>query len=252
MLYLIGLGLKPDHATLEALNALKSCDSAYVDRYTSDYSSGSIVDLEKIVGKQFFTAKRSDLEDKLNELVQRAKKESVALCVFGDVFFATTHDQLLKACREHGIQYQLIHGISVHNYLGDCGLSLYKFGGTVTIVSPKKDYAPESFYEKIAQNQKMGLHTLCLLDNRSGEGKPMNVGEAISLLQGIAKKRGQNFSNAEVVVLSLLGGAQQKIVFGKAGDLAKMSFKPGLQSLVVCGKLGEIERENLGAWKSHG
>ncbi len=50
------------------------------------------------------------------------------------------------------------------NAVGACGLQLYRFGEAVSIVFFTETWRPTSFYDKIAANRKMGLHTLCLLD----------------------------------------------------------------------------------------
>ena len=40
---------------------------------------------------------------------------------------------------------------------------LYNFGETVSIVLWTDNWKPDSFYDRIASNRKLGLHTLCLL-----------------------------------------------------------------------------------------
>ncbi len=50
------------------------------------------------------------------------------------------------------------------NAVGACGLQLYRFGESVSIVFFTDTWQPDSFYDKIAANRKLGLHTLCLLD----------------------------------------------------------------------------------------
>ena len=52
------------------------------------------------------------------------------------------------------------------NAIGACGLQLYTFGQTVSIVFFTETWRPDSFYDKIAANRKLGLHTLCLLGAR--------------------------------------------------------------------------------------
>jgi len=49
------------------------------------------------------------------------------------------------------------------NAIGCCGLQLYNYGQTVSIVFFTDQWRPDSFYDKIKENRKIGLHTLCLL-----------------------------------------------------------------------------------------
>jgi diphthine synthase len=88
----------------------------------------------------------------------------VAFLVVGDPFSATTHMDLLVRARERGIRVQSIHNASIMNAVGCCGLQLYRFGQTVTIPFFTETWRPDSFYDKIAENKRLGLHTMCLLD----------------------------------------------------------------------------------------
>ncbi|CAK6984976.1 diphthine methyl ester synthase-like, partial [Scomber scombrus] len=49
------------------------------------------------------------------------------------------------------------------NAIGCCGLQLYNFGETVSLVFWTDTWKPESFYDKICKNRTAGMHTLCLL-----------------------------------------------------------------------------------------
>ena len=82
----------------------------------------------------------------------------------GDPFGATTHHDLMLRAKEKGIETKAIHNASILNAVGACGLSLYKFGETVSIPFWQDEWKPESFYDRIVSNRKNGLHTLCLLD----------------------------------------------------------------------------------------
>ena len=59
---------------------------------------------------------------------------------------------------------RVIHNASVMNAVGACGLQLYRFGEAVSIVFFTDTWRPDSFYDKLAANKRMGLHSLCLLD----------------------------------------------------------------------------------------
>jgi diphthine synthase len=70
-----------------------------------------------------------------------------------------------------GIQTKVIHNASIMNAVGCCGLQLYNYGQTVSIVFFTESWRPDSFYDKIKQNRDIGLHTLCLLGNPSVDGR---------------------------------------------------------------------------------
>lgn len=71
------------------------------------------------------------------------------------------------ACRakQAGVKVNVVHNASIMNAIGCCGLSLYNFGATVSIVFFDGNWRPDSFYDKIKANKQLGLHTLCLLGN---------------------------------------------------------------------------------------
>jgi diphthine synthase len=76
---------------------------------------------------------------------------------------ATTHTDLVIRARELDIPVQVIHNASIMNAIGACGLQLYNFGQTISIVFFTDTWRPDSFYDRIKENRDLGLHTLCLL-----------------------------------------------------------------------------------------
>lgn len=70
---------------------------------------------------------------------------------------------MLRA-EEKKIRVKIIHNASIINCVASCGLELYRFGQTVSVPFFEGKWRPESFFDKIKINQKIGLHTLCLLD----------------------------------------------------------------------------------------
>ncbi|MCR4369471.1 MAG: diphthine synthase, partial [archaeon] len=169
MLYLIGLGLIPSHLTLEAQAALRACKKIYLEVYTSQYAQGSPADLEKITGKQIFELTRKQVEEELAPLLEEAKSKDIGLAVFGNPLNATTHIQILLDAKKLGAKTIVVAGIGVFEFVSLSGLDRYKFGRTTTLVFHEQDYEPESFYDAIIANKKMGLHTLCLLDIKKDE-----------------------------------------------------------------------------------
>ena len=183
MLFLIGLGLKPKHLTLEALDAIKSCENVFAEEYTSRYGEGSIEDLEKMTGKTITVHSRKKVEEEMKNIVLNARDKNVALLCFGNPLTATTHIEFLIQAKKQGIPIRVIEGISVTNALARTGLDEYRFGRTTTVAEPKPNFSPVSFYDFIEQNQKLGLHTLCLLD--TGDGNEfMSTKRGLEILQG--------------------------------------------------------------------
>ncbi len=247
MLYLIGLGLKPTHMTLEALEAIKKCDSVFLEEYTSEYSEGYTRELASIIQRDVIGLGRKEVEEGFESALLTAKNNNVALLVFGNPLTATTHVQMLLDAKEHGIKCKVIPGISITNMIAETGLDEYKFGRIVTICYHSHGYEPETFYHQIKENQKIGLHTLCLLDIKKDE-KPkrlMNCVEAVDLLEYIAKKNGEKHGFTYAAMIGM-GSERQKIVYGEEKIRnTKEVFQVFPQSLIVIGKANEKETEGL-------
>lgn len=178
-------------------------------------------------------------------------------------FRATTHtDLLLRAARDQNIQVKAIHNASVMNAVGACGLQLYQFGQTVSIPFFTEKWRPDSFYDRIAANQAMGLHTLCLLDIKVKEqseenllkGLPiyepprfMTVNQALEQLLDVERKRRQGVCDetTRCVGIARLGSDSQRMVAGTAYDLIRIDFGAPLHCLVLVGKTHIMEDEFL-------
>lgn len=250
MLYLIGIGLKPEHLTLEALHALEDCNEIYLETYTSAFAEGDLKELKKTLGgKKINLLDRMQVEEEFAQnIMPEAKKENIALLIFGAPLFATTHIQLLIDAKAPKVKTKVIQGISVQNFLPETGLDAYKFGRIATIVAPEENYAPESFYEIIENNFANGLHTLCLLDIKSEFGELLSVSEALGILQDIEERRSKNIlKRALLVGIAGMGSKRQKIAIGNAAELSNFPKTPLPQSLIICGKLNEKENEAIGA-----
>jgi diphthine synthase len=133
------------------------------------------------------SAKKSSLliardleEDNGKVILQAAKIGKAVFLVPGDPFIATTHVTLRIDAEKQGIKTRVIHGISIMSAIVSLsGLHNYKFGKTVTV--PFADNFSETPYNVIAQNKKLGLHTLCLLDLRAAENRYLTINEGIKL-----------------------------------------------------------------------
>lgn len=164
VLYLIGLGLYDEQdITLRGLNAIKQCQRVYLEAYTSILLCDK-AKLEQLYGKEVVVADREMVENEADTILEGAEQCDVAFLVVGDPFGATTHTDVQLRARERGIPVKVIHNASVMNAVGACGLQLYRYGEAVSIVFFTDTWRPDSFYDKIAANRELGLHTLCLLD----------------------------------------------------------------------------------------
>ena len=149
--------------------------------------------------------------------------------------------------KEKGIKYKVIPGISITNMVAESGLDEYKFGRTITICYHIEGFEPESFYDQILENQKTGLHTLCLLDIKKDQmpQKMMNSKEAIGVLDKIAEKRKEH-NNFKYIALMGMSSENQKIIAGKEEIInSKEIYELFPQTLIIAGKMNEKEKEVL-------
>ncbi|XP_029002007.1 diphthine methyl ester synthase isoform X2 [Betta splendens] len=174
MLYLIGLGLgDATDITVKGLQAVKKCSRVYLEAYTSILTVGK--EVLEFYGKQLILADRDLVEQGADEILKDAEVTDVAFLVVGDPFGATTHSDLVLRAANAGIPYKVIHNASVLSAVGCCGLQLYNFGETVSLVFWTDTWRPESFYDKICKNRTAGLHTLCLMDIKVKEQSIENM-----------------------------------------------------------------------------
>ena len=248
MFYLVGIGLKPKHLTIEAIEALKKCEQVFLDNYTSRYAEGSIEELGVLIGNKITALGRKGIEEEFGPVLKASKGKDIALLVYGNCLTATTHVQLLIDAKKMGIKTAVIPGISMTNMLGKTGLDEYRFGRTVSIVFQEKNYEPKSFYDQIIDNQKIGLHTLCLLDIRADEKKLMGVQEGLKILEKIEKNRGKDVvKESKIIGLYALGSKAEKIKAGNMNELIKSDLGGFPQAMVICGKMNEKEEEAVAA-----
>jgi diphthine synthase len=240
---------------------VKRCKHVFLEAYTSILAVDTAV-VEELYGRPVIVADRSLVELNADAILADAKDEDVAFCVVGDPFGATTHTDLALRAAAAGVQFKTIHNASIMNAVGSCGLQLYRFGQTVSIVFFTETWKPESFYDKILANLKLGLHTLCLLDIKVKEpteeslarGKPvyappryMTVNTCIEQLFELEERRGEGVltQESQCVGLARMGAEDQCIVAGSAKQLRTIDFGGPLHSFVICGDMDEFEQQML-------
>ncbi|KAM9244713.1 diphthine methyl ester synthase isoform 3-T4 [Dugong dugon] len=261
MLYLIGLGLgDAKDITVKGLEVVKRCSRVYLEAYTSILTVGKEA-LEEFYGRKLIVADREEVEQKADNILEDADLSDVAFLVVGDPFGATTHSDLVLRAAKRGIPYRVIHNASIMNAVGCCGLQLYKFGETVSVVFWTDTWRPESFFDKVKKNRQNGMHTLCLLDIKVKEqslenlinfilnrGRKiyeppqyMSVNQAAQQLLEIVQNqriRGEEPAITEetlCVGLARVGAEDQKIAAGTLQQMCTVDLGGPLHSLIITG-----------------
>lgn len=262
MLYLIGLGLADEKdITVRGVEAMQRCAKVYLEAYTSILTVGK-ERLEAAYNVTIEIADREMVETGFDRVLEGGCEGGVALLVVGDPYGATTHADLVLRARKLGIGVEVIYNASIMNAIGCCGLSLYRYGETVSIPFFTDEWRPDSFYDRIVANRRNGLHTLCLLDIKVKEptleslarGKPvympprfMSVNTALEQLLEIERARGEGVCTPEArcIGVARVGCADQRIVVGTAAELLSVEFGPPLHSMVIVGDPHPLEEELL-------
>ena len=264
MLYLVGLGLSYNtDITVRGLEIVRKCKRVYLEAYTSILMQADQQSLQEFYGREVILADRELVESGSDSILQDADKEDIAFLVVGDPFGATTHTDLVIRARELKIKVEAIHNASVMNAVGACGLQLYQFGQTISMVFFTENWKPDSFYDKIMENRRIGLHTLVLLDIKVKEQsienmargrliyeppRYMNIETAARQLLEVEELRNQQAYTPDTpcVGISRLGSPQQSFKAGSLKQLAEYESGEPLHSLVILGRqTHDLELEYL-------
>jgi diphthine synthase len=242
MFSLIGLGLNPPASiSVAALDALQTADVIYLENYTNLGITHQ--ELSQFLQKPVMPAPRTAVESE--DVMLEATEKNVALCIIGDVFSATTHSVLYIDCIKQGIPVEVYAAAGIMNSIGITGLELYKFGETISIPYPLQSFDPTSYVDKLHANKERGLHTLCLLDIKSDEGRYMTVREAVGILIG------KNAVDDDTLMIGCARiGTDNVIKAGTPGALLEYSFGAQPHCIVVPGKLNAVEEEFIELWKT--
>jgi diphthine synthase len=240
-LFIIGIGLNDEKdITLKGLNLIKKSKYIYLESYTSKLNC-PISKLEKLYNKKITLADRNLVENS-TEILDKAKKYNVAFLVIGDPFSATTHISLLLEAKKRNIKTKIIHNASILTAVGITGLELYKFGKTTSIPFNHKNI--KTPITVIKDNQKLGLHTLILLDLNPKQNKFLTINEACKYLisNSIDKK-------TLALGCAALASNNPEIKLNTLEKLSKEKFTKYPQSLIIPGKLHFIEEEAISLFK---
>ena len=245
----MGLGLNDEMGiSLRGLEEVKTADIVFMELYTSLMPNFSKERFQRISGKKILKVSRRDLEEDNGKVIlNAAKRHKVVLLVPGDPLIATTHIALRIEAERRGIKTHIVHGSSVLSaVMGLSGLHNYKFGKSVTIPFPDETFS-ETPYDVIAQNKKLGLHTLCLLDIKAEEKRYLSIRESLELLLKIEekKKKGIVTTNTLVVGIARAGSNNPMVKADSVKKLLDYDFGEPPYSIIFPGKLHFMEAEAL-------
>lgn len=237
--YLIGLGMGLKSITCEAKDILKKCDNIYLEGYTVDFPY-TFEELKKELNVNFEVLDRKSVEDE--HLIKEAEKKDIALLVYGDSLSATTHTQLILACKNNNINYKNIHNTSIFITIAETGLQLYKFGKTASMPKWLKSFEPTSFLDYYLENKNNGAHTLLLIDIS------LDLYDAISQLERASNEKGCELE--KIIIISNAGLPSQKIFFDNLYNLKNLEIeKP--YCFILPGNLHFVEEEFLNSVKEN-
>ena len=168
----------------------------------------------------------------MKELLNEAKKEDIALLVYGSPLTATTHITLIQEAKKQKVEYEIIYNASVFDAVAETGLQLYKFGKITSIPNFKAD----SFSEVIRENKKINAHSLILVDIG------LKFKDAIKRLEKIAGKD-------KIVVCSRLGTKEKRIFYGNLDELKNREIEAPF-CFIIPSKLHFLESEVLENFKN--
>jgi len=230
--YLIGLGLNEKSITVEALEILKKCKTIYLENYTINFPY-SLKKLKKTINKKITELNREQVESE--EFLNQAKKQNLALLVYGSPLTATTHLSLISTCKNKKIPYKIFHNSSILTAISETGLQLYKFGKITSLPKWTEKYKPDSFINYIKQNQKIHAHTLVLIDIN------LNLKKAKAQLK--ESEKNHNIKLNKIILCSAIGTNKSKIYYNNLNKLPDKIPKPFC--FIIPSKLHFTEKEFL-------
>jgi diphthine synthase len=245
----VGLGLHDELGiSLRGLEEVKTADVVFLELYTSLMPNFSVERFERICGKKLRVVSRIELEEENGKVIlEAAGKGKAVLLVPGDPLIATTHIALRIHAEKLGVKTRIVHGASVISaVMGLSCLHNYKFGKSVTIPFPERTVS-ETPYDVIAQNRKLGLHTLCLLDIKHEEKRYLTINESLSLLLKIEEKRKEKAITMETIAVGVAraGSENPTVKANFIKELLNYDFGGPPHTIVFPGKLHFMEAEAL-------
>ena len=147
--------------------------------------------------------------------------------------------------------------------IGATGLQLYNFGQTVSMVFFTETWKPSSFYDRVKENCRIGLHTLMLLDIKVKEQsienlargrkifeppRYMTASQCAAQMLEVEEDRGEGVCGPDSLAVGVarLGASDQRMAAGTLKQLCEVDLGLPLHSLVLLGKrVHDLEREYI-------
>lgn len=240
MFHLIGLGLNENSLTAEALKSIKKCNKIYLEGYTVKFPY-KISTLERIIKRKIISLNREQVESL--QFLKEAKKQDIALLVYGSPLFATTHITILEECKKQKIPYKTVFNASVFDALGETGLQLYKFGKIPSMPLWKDNYTSNSFIDYLLENKKTNSHSLLLIDPY------FDFLQALGQFETACRNK---IDIEKLIVCSQLGTKNKKIFYGTIQKLKHKNISEKIKEpfcFVIPRKLHFVEEEFLENFK---
>ncbi|MBD3205972.1 diphthine synthase [Candidatus Bathyarchaeota archaeon] len=239
-LKLVSIGLR-DHLdlSLRAIEEIKTSEKVYFESYTMKLDT-NYEQLEETTGKKVSILERGAMEEEASNLLREAAVQDISILVGGDALSATTHVSLLIDAKKQGIDTKVIHGASILTAIAETGLSIYKFGRTVTVPLPQKGPV-DTVIRTLRENREHGLHTLLLLDLNIPGAEYLTIPQALIRLIDTDEFPPETL----VVGLARIGSENQIIRADKAAQLISQSWGETPHAIVVPGRLHFLEEEAL-------
>jgi len=179
---------------------------------------------------------REKVEDE--SIIEKAKSQNISLLVYGDALSATTHIQLILACKKQKVPYQIYHNASILTAIAESGLQLYKFGKTASMPNwAEHTNKPTSFINYVKQNQSIKAHTLLLTDIG------LEIKPTIDQLEQSAKKENLELPT-KIIVIQEAGTPNQKIFYDTPTNLKEQKVEMPF-ALIIPSELHFTEEEFL-------
>jgi diphthine synthase len=239
-LTLISIGLNSHKdLSLRAIEAARHADTVYAETYTMKLDT-TPQQLGETIGRHVHPLTRGLMEEEADKLLREAENGDVAILVGGDALTATTHISLVIEAARRGVPVKIVHGGSIITAVAETGLSLYKFGRTVTVPLPEKGPV-DTVIRTLRDNREQGLHTLILLDLDEPRRRYLTVNQAIERLEDT----GEFNMDTLLVAVARLGSENQVIRADTAINLKTYDFGDTPHAIVAPGRLHFIEEEAL-------
>ncbi len=234
----IGLNSHKD-LSLRAVEAARHADAVYAETYTMKLDT-TPQQLSDTIGRPVQPLTRGLMEEDAEKLLREAENGDVAILVGGDTLTATTHISLVIDAARRGVPVKIVHGGSIITAVAETGLSLYKFGRTVTVPLPEKGPV-DTVIRTLRDNREQGLHTLILLDLDEPQRRYLTVNQAITRLEAT----GEFNMDTLLVAVARLGSENQVIRADTAKNLKTCDFGDAPHTIVAPGRLHFMEEEAL-------